>query len=75
MAPKEPKFIANVSVTSHADEKVIGTAKIEQLPGGACIAHIDASEMTAEQLRRGFSLGSFKVPEEPVVQLEKELDR
>lgn len=66
MAPKKPKFVAEVPITGHLEEdgKVVGIAKIEQMPGGNLIAHIDASGMSAETFRRGFSLGSFTVPEE-----------
>jgi hypothetical protein len=77
MAPKKPKFVTEVPITSHPQDggEIVGTAKIEQLPGKAYIAHIDASGMSADILRRGFSLGSFTIVEEPRVQLEKGLDR
>jgi hypothetical protein len=40
----------------HPDEgKVIGTAKIERLPGGRLVANIDASGMSVESFHRGFS--------------------
>lgn len=69
MAPKKPKFIAEVPLINRLDGSpeegmVVGTARIEQLPGGAIIAHIDASGMTADMLRRGFSIGDFSIPEE-----------
>jgi len=66
LAPRKPKFVAEAPVTSRLDDNktVVGIAKIEQLPGGSLIAHIDASGLSAEQLRRGLSVGSFTVPEE-----------
>lgn len=72
MAPKPIKFVAEVPLISHPVDgsAVIGSAKIETLHG-TLIAHIDASEMTAEHFRRGFSLGSFAVSEEPGVQMAK----
>lgn len=69
MAPKKPKFVAEVPLVNrldgHPEEgEVVGMARIEQLPGGNCIAHIDASGMTADTLRRGFSIGDFSIAEE-----------
>jgi hypothetical protein len=63
---RKPKFVAEVPLTGHLEEdgKIVGSAKIEQLPGGNFIAHVDASGMTAETLRRGFSLGKFSIIEE-----------
>jgi hypothetical protein len=74
LARRKPKFVAEVPVTVNFDDKVIGTAKIEQLPGGNCVAHIDASGMTPEMLRRGFSLGSFVEPETEHVSISLEKD-
>lgn len=76
MTLKKTNFVAEVVLTGHHEEgdKVVGSAKIEQLPGGHFIAHINASGMTAETLRRGFSLGPFTVAEEndgSTVQLEE----
>jgi hypothetical protein len=78
---RKPKFVAEVALTGHLEDdgKIVGSARIEQMPGGNLIAHVDASGMSAETLRRGFSLGSFTVPEDkdatPKVQLEKRVDR
>ncbi|QEQ93930.1 hypothetical protein SEA_KARDASHIAN_65 [Streptomyces phage Kardashian] len=73
MAPKKPEFIGDVPVTGHGEfeGEVVGSAKIEKMPGGSLIAHIDASGMSADILRRGFTLGSIIVSEEPRVQVEK----
>lgn len=79
LARRKPKFVAEVPVINRIDGsseegKVIGTAKIEQLPGGNCVAHIDASGMTPEMLRRGFSLGDFDEPQDEhltMIQLQK----
>jgi hypothetical protein len=63
MTPRKPKFVAEVTVTAgpiRDTGEVIGTAKIEKMSGGVFIAHIDASNMSAEMLRRGFTLGEFK---------------
>lgn len=76
MAPKKPNFVAEVPLLGHREEdgKIVGSARIEKMPGGSLVVHIDGSGMSAETFRRGFSLGSFTVPEETVVQLEKGLD-
>ena len=79
LARRKPKFVAEVPLINRLDGhpeqgEVIGTAKIEQLPGGNCVAHIDASGMTPEMLRRGFSLGDFDVPPDEhltMIQLQK----
>jgi hypothetical protein len=76
VTPKKPKFVAEVSITGHHEDegRIVGRAKIEQLPGGNCVVHIDASEMTAETLRRGFSIGSFSVPDEEMVNISLQKD-
>ena len=79
LARRKPKFVAEVPLINRLDGhpeqgEVIGTAKIEQLPGGNCVAHIDAPGMTADRLRRGFTLGSFFSPptEHLAISLEKD---
>lgn len=74
LAPKKPKFVAEVPFTVNPGSEVVGTAKIEQLPGGNCIAHIDATGLTPEMLRRGFSLGDFDAPEEDHAPITLEKD-
>lgn len=67
MAPKKPIFIGVVELTSPGETgegEIVGSAKIEKLPGGALIAHIDARNMPAEILRRGFSIGPILKEEE-----------
>jgi hypothetical protein len=63
MAPRKPKFVGDAVIRGRLDGNVLGSARIEQM-GGKFIAHIDASGMTAEDLRRGFSLGEVVPPEE-----------
>lgn len=73
MAPRKPKFVAQVPVREHGESGegvIVGTAKIEKLSSGALIAHIDASKMSADFLRRGFSLDPMPEIAEP----EKETD-
>jgi hypothetical protein len=74
LVPKKPKFVAEVPLANRLDGspeagQVVGTAKIEQLPGGDCVIHIDAEGMTAEMLRRGFSVGEFSIPDEEIVNI------
>jgi hypothetical protein len=66
MAPREPKFVAVIPVTSRSDGGVeaVGTAQVEELSRGIYVYHFDASSMSAEQLRRGLSFGKFTIPEE-----------
>lgn len=68
MTPRKPKFVAVVAVTDSPKGEVIGTAKIEEMPGGKEIIHIDASTMPADTLIRGFSLGEIQGREEGDVQ-------
>jgi hypothetical protein len=73
MAPKKPIFIGVVELTSPnetGEGEIVGSAKIEKLPGGALIAHIDARNMPAEILRRGFSMGPIPAAKTE----EKEID-
>lgn len=79
MPPKEPKFIGEVPVVnrlegSESERQVVGTAKLEELPGGNVVAHIDMSGETAEILRRGFSFGAVSLDEPPRVDLRKFID-
>lgn len=70
MAPRKPIFVGQASIRGRGgsgEGVIVGTAKIEKLSSGALIAHVDASGMSAEFLRRGFSL-------EPVTESEKETD-
>lgn len=62
---KPPKFVARTSLLGHGTEdgEIVGTARVEQLHG-KLIFHVDASNMSAETLRRGFSVGEFSIPEE-----------
>lgn len=69
LLPKEANFVGEVPVVnrlegSEEEGRVIGTARIERLDGGNLIAHVDASGMTGEILRRGFSIGSFSFLED-----------
>lgn len=69
MTPREPKFVGTVPLINRLDGseeegEVVGTAKLEELPGGNVIAHMNMSGQTAEILRRGFSFGSFSIAED-----------
>lgn len=79
MAPKKPKFVGEAPVVNrldgHPEEgEVVGTAKLEKLPGGNIVVHVDGNTITGEMLRRGFSFGSFSIKDDEVddgpIQLE-----
>jgi hypothetical protein len=77
MVPKEPEIVAEVPFVNRLDGgtdegKVLGTAKIEKLSDGNFIAHIDASDLPAETLHRGFSLGSFAIAGEDTTDEDQE---
>lgn len=63
---KKPRFVAEVAIRPRSESgegEIVGTAKIEKLPGGALIAHIDMAGKSADILRRGFSLGTVTMTE------------
>lgn len=65
--PRKPKFVAKAAVRSRSEDgegEIVGTAQIEKLSSGTLVVHLDASGMSPDILRRGFSLDAFSVPEE-----------
>jgi hypothetical protein len=66
MTPKKAEFVGEVPVINRleghpAEGQTIGTARVEKMPSGDLMVHIDASGMTGEMLRRGFAMGSFSI--------------
>lgn len=58
MVPRKPIFVGEVAVCD--EDKVVTTARVEKLPAGSLIVHIDAAELSADILRRGFSFGKME---------------
>lgn len=62
---EKPKgMIAEAPVTEHFSGEAVGTAKIERTRGNNLIFHVDASQMPAGILRRGFSFDKAVIPGE-----------
>ena len=60
-------WIGEAPVTERHPEgegDVVAVAKVEKLKSGALVYHIDLSNMSAEMLHRGFSLGEVPITEE-----------
>lgn len=69
MSLRKAKWVGEVPLIiriegSEGEGRVIGTARMERLPDGNIVAHIDAGGMTAEMLRRGFSIGELPIGRE-----------
>ena len=66
MVPRKPVFVAKVPVCD--EDEVVTTAKVEKLSSGNLIVHIDARELSADILRRGFSFGKMEETDAESVQ-------
>lgn len=61
----DPKFIGTAKMINPQNEtEVVGTAQLEELPGGNIIAHVNMTGESAEILHRGFSFGSFEIKDD-----------
>lgn len=57
-------IISEVSLTEHNSDEPVGIAKIERTRGYAILYHVDANQMPAGILHRGFSFGRHNIPGE-----------